>query len=449
MLPLSRTAATHDLSPPLAPAGQLDCRFGVMGRTTAEYPHFGGAASESIAYASALDGCGRLLIAGHSFDARGKLVASIARFRDNGTLDPGFGIRGFVTLPTTVQGGSAWLRLLAVAPDGRIFVGFDVKGDERRHVRLCRLLPDGLLDSEFLDNGAGDLQFSPCSSIDTLRGLAIQRDGNVVLLATTHLTEVHGPMLALLRVTPDGTADARFGGSIEAGLRLIQFAEHLTRRRPWRLVLGRDDGILVGGDLVADGDEGQIGLALLRFSAQGQLDTSFGEKGRVLLQHTRNDQLRELLVREDGRIVVIAQTADGSDMAVSKCLQRLPNGRPDAAFGHGGEIRTALGARARCQRPQAACLQRDGKLLLVGTPWAEQGGQRVTLTRLQLDGERDLSFGEDGYAPCGFVSEFESTASVSVDSVTGVHLFDDRIVVAGHMLEQEMKYKFSAVALQA
>lgn len=451
MFPVSRTDARFDLTAPSGHAGQLDCRFGVLGRTTAEYPHFGGAASESIAYASALDPAGRLLIAGHSFDARGTLVASVARFRDNGTLDPGFGIRGFVTLPTAVRAGSAWLRHIAVAPDGHILVAFDVKGDDRRTVLLCRLLPNGAIDMDFLEQGAGEMTFLPESTFDTVRGLAILPDGGMLLLAATHVAGARGSLLALLRLLPNGRPDTGFGGpEAERSVCRIVCPQGTSRRRPWMLTLAPDGGIVVGGDLVWGPDDQQIGLALLRLDGRGRPDTGFGDgTGILLLERSGNDILRQILVRDDGRILVVAQTSERGALSVTKCTQLMPAGPVDMAFGRRGEVITALGADAKCQRPQAACLQPDGKLLLVGTPWAERSGQRVTLTRLLQDGSRDAHFGEGGYVNCGFHSDFEQGDAVSVDNAVGVHVCRHSIVVAGHMLEREMKYKFCAVALQA
>lgn len=451
MFPVSRTDARFDFGASSAHAGQLDCRFGVLGRTTAEYPHFGGAASESIAYASALDPAGRLLIAGHSFDARGTLVASIARFRDNGTLDPGFGIRGFVTLPTAVRGGSAWLRHIAVAPDGHIVVAFDVKGDDRRTVLLCRLLPGGAIDMDFLDQGAGEMVFLPESTFDTVRGLATLPDGGMLLLAATHLAGAQGSLLVLLRLLPNGRPDLGFGGTEgDRGVCRIACPRDTGRRRPWKLALAPDGGVVVGGDLTAGPDGQQIGLALLRLDASGQTDGRFGDgTGTLLLARSGNDILRQILIRDDGRILVVAQTSDRGALSITKCTQFLPTGAVDPAFGRRGEVITALGAQAKCQRPQAACLQPDGKLLLVGTPWADRGGQRVTMARLLPDGFRDAHFGDGGYVSCGFHSDFEQGDAVSVDNAVGVHVWRDSIVVAGHMLEREMKYKFCAVALQA
>jgi uncharacterized delta-60 repeat protein len=451
MLPVSRSDARLDLTAPSAPAGQLDCRFGVMGRATAEYPHFGGATSESIAYASAMDSTGRLLIAGHSFDARGTLVASIVRFRANGTVDAGFGIHGFVTLPTAMPGGAAWLRHIAVAPDGHILVAFDVKGDERRSVCLCRLLPDGAIDVGFMRQGYGALTFLRGSTFDTVRGLVILPDGGVLLMAATHCTEAGGSVLAIARLHADGSPDTRFGGneSDPAVCRVVT-PQGTYRRRPWLLALTPDGGMVVGGDLTEGPDERQIGLVLLRFDASGRQDRHFGDgSGVALLEQSGNDILRQLLVRDDGCLLAIAQAGGRHGVSLTKCTQLTRAGTPDAKFGRGGQVITALGTDAKCQRPQAACLQPDGKLLLVGTPWAARSGQRVTLARLLPNGCHDEHFGEAGFVNCGFHSNFEQADAVSVDNAVGVHSYGNSVVIAGHMLERGMKYKFGAVTLQA
>lgn len=429
-------------------AGEPDVGYGVLGRTCAEYPHFGSVGSESIAYASALDAQGRIIVAGHSFDAQGTLVASVVRFHANGTPDAEFGVRGFVTLPTQLPSGAAWLRCVVAQDDGSLILGFDVKGTHRRHVLLRRLRSCGAPDLEYLQDGGGAVEFAPTSTLDMLHGLRALPGGALLVLATTHLDRFHGAELALLRLQPNGTPDAAFGmRGGPAGIAWVPRPSGTYRRRSWLLALAPEGRVVVAGDLLCAQESAPAGVAACLLDACGRPVQEFGCEGLVRLEHTRNDALRDLACRPDGRIVAVLQSVDLGASSFPKVMQLLPHGELDRAFARSGVLITPLGGDATCQRPQACALQPDGKLLLAGTPWAEPGGQRVTITRLLSNGARDTEFGVGGSLHCGFSHTAGSVGGVCVDSVSGLHLTRDRILVAGHMLECEMKYKYCALAL--
>ena len=430
-----------------------DPGFGVLGRTCADYPHFGGVGSESIAYASTLDAEGRLLIAGHSFDASGQLVASVARFLPNGTPDIDFGLRGFVTLPTNVATGAAWLRRVVVQADGGLIVGFDVKGRERRHVLLRRLSPCGAHDLDFMRACDGSVTLAPASALDTLHGLHAMPDGGLLVLATTHRDRCEGAELALLRLRPDGSADAAFGGASGAsGVAWVPLPTGTRRRRVWTMAMAADGDVIVGGELACSDTSAPAGIAACRIDAKGRPVTGFGRAGVSHITSLPTDVLRGLLCRPDGRVLAVLQTGSdlyGDGTGVPKLVQLRRDGASDLSFGTRGTAVAPFASRSACQRPQAWALQPDGRLLLAATPWAEPGGQRALLSRWHEDGSSDGDFGRGGTLVCAFSADIDAEGRVSVDSVAGLHVDGRRVIVAGHRLEFEMKYKYCAIALQA
>lgn len=429
-------------------AGELDAGYGVLGRTCAEYPHFGSVGSESLAYASTLDTQGRVIVAGHSFDAQGILVASVVRFQANGTPDAEFGVRGFVTLPTQLPTGAAWLRCVVALDDDSLVLGFDVKGPHRRHVLLRKLRPCGAPDLDYLQNSGGGPEFAPASTLDMLHGLRALPGGALLVLATTHLDCFRGAELALLRLQPDGAPDPTFGRHHgPAGIAWVPRPANTRRRRPWAFALAPDGHVIVGGDLLCAQESDPDGVAVCRLDADGRPVPRFGHDGLARLPNTRNDALRDLACRPDGRVIAVLQGVDAGGSSLPRILQLRADGTLDHTFARRGALIAPLGGDAACQRPQACALQSDGKLLLAGTPWAESGGQRVTITRLLPNGARDKGFGVGGSLSCGFSHTAGSPGGVCVDSISGLHLAGDRILVAGHMLECEMKYKYCALAL--
>lgn len=138
---------------------------------------------------------------------------TVAEYRPNGEIDRDFGDEGFarVALPDNDGAGSA----VALQDDGKIVVGgFETAGTEepaRSTFVLARLDPDGRLDQRFGRGGVSvDRRLGP------VLGLAIQADGRIVVLALRSPREADGE-LVLLRYTPAGELDKRFGDVAEVG----------------------------------------------------------------------------------------------------------------------------------------------------------------------------------------------------------------------------------------
>jgi uncharacterized delta-60 repeat protein len=134
---------------------------------------------------------------------------------------------------------------------------------------------------------------------------------------------------------------------------------------------------------------------LVRLRANGSLDRSFGNNGRLDIP------AEAVAVRPNGKILVLATepaTASGGTDAV--LTQLLPDGSPDGSFGPSGEVAVDLGNRY--DEGTAMALLPDGKIMVAGV-----SGSRIesrfgvvigdaVLTRLRSDGSLDPSFGVEG-----------------------------------------------------
>ncbi len=118
----------------------------------------------------------------------------------------------------------------------------------------------------------------------------------------------------------------------------------------------------------------------------GDLDPHFGSGGRVLTDFGSNyDAANAVALQRDGKIVVAGESNVG-DLALARYQT---DGKLDPSFGSGGMVR-APGFRAT-----GVAIQPDGKIVLVGGH--DQRGQlRLGLTRYDVDGNLDPSFGSRG-----------------------------------------------------
>ncbi|MEZ5424306.1 MAG: carboxypeptidase regulatory-like domain-containing protein [Pyrinomonadaceae bacterium] len=231
------------------------------------------------------------------------------------------------------------------------------------------ILGQSVLDTSFGSNGkvvnpTGLLAGSPETII---------LPGNKVLL-----TDVcHGdifftpPRLCFTRLNEDGSYDTH---------RTTPVPGVSTAGSPWSNAgaYQTDGKIVIAGGLV-DGDRRES--VLMRYNADGGIDTSFGVNGFVINQPVGTSEFHNLIVQDDGKLVLSAVTTSMAEIIV----RFDQNGLLDPSFGQGGIVSGA--GRSIVMLP-------DGRLLAVGS------GQ--TLSRLHPNGAFDTSFGGgDGQVDIG------------------------------------------------
>lgn len=283
--------------------GNLDSAFGAGGTVTTGYGQNGVEARGAV-----LQPDGKIVIAGTAF-ANGPTDDDflLARYNSDGSLDQTFGTNGLVTTDfgVVVAGPDAPLdRATAVAlqSDGKI-VAAGTTGGRFSDFGVARYSPDGSLDAAFGTNGRAIGNLSPGAHA---YALAIQPDG-AILVAGSAAAGTNGEPFAVVRLRSDGSLDSSFGvgGTVTA-----TFEGGSAGARA--IAIAADGGIVVGGSgfglssLDANGQEVlNGGFALVRYRADGTLDTSFGTGGRVLT--TVGDAgavINSLALQPDGRIVV-------------------------------------------------------------------------------------------------------------------------------------------------
>jgi uncharacterized delta-60 repeat protein len=159
-------------------------------------------------------------------------------------------------------------------------------------------------------------------------------------------------------------------------------------------------------------------LVLLRFSAQGQLDNTFGTNGVVRVDGGGNAHCRALLVLPDDGVVGVGRaTPEGATVASGVAVHVDADGAP--AFASGAAARLYPHARGL----DFFDIERDtdGTWLMAGT----LGGTPTTMAALRLDSSGDLvsGFGNAGVAEIALGGN---------DSAKGISAGPDgKIVVAG------------------
>lgn len=195
------------------------------------------------------------------------------------------------------------------------------------------------------------------------------------------------------------------------------------------IVIQPDGKIVVAGDTgffhLGGGDRTSIIVA--RYNADGSLDATFGNNGIVITAIGQHSLGNAIALQDDGKIVVVGegQLSQGQSFAV---VRYNANGSLDGSFGNGGVVTTLIGTRGFLTD---VAIQPDGKIVASGNatiPGGIGGVTTTTVARYNTDGSLDVTFDGDGVTqaiPPGFGFPVAGIPS-------GVALQQDqKIVVAG------------------
>ena len=306
------------------------------------------------------------------------------RFNSDGTPDPSFGSGGVsivdIGLPSPTFDFSGDLVKAAEAPDGDIVVA---AGD-----RVGRLLPDGELDTSFGPNGTVAL---PAGIAE---GVAVDaQDRPVVAEAFAG----GGSSFGAVRYLRTGSLDPSFGSGGRASVThgRSDVAAAVATEPDGRVVLA---GSLRSGRRGAKNAEK---LAVLRLTAQGRPDGSFGRDGLATAAFSLNASANALALLPGGRVLAVGRrqhrTHSGAPVFALARFRR--DGRADPSFAGNGLRTTEFGRVFTDEDEQAVAvaLQRDGKAVVTGIPRnTDTAGAGIALARYLPSGRLDPKFANGG-----------------------------------------------------
>ncbi len=138
-------------------------------------------------------------------------------------------------------------------------------------------------------------------------------------------------------------------------------------------------------------------LGHVAFAAPGDLDTTFGSGGKVLVGvgAGQNDLTRAMTIDASGNLYVtgVVASTTSNDFAA---IRLLPNGQLDSNFGVGGRAIVDIGANSN-DESETIALDGSGNVYLAGTTDVNTRFQFAAM-RLMHAGTRDASFGTNGVA---------------------------------------------------
>lgn len=256
-------------------------------------------------------------------------IAEVDRLTTTGHFDSSFGSGGRVTFSL-----SAFLGM-GLQPDGRILVSVQrLTGGPQRVVRL---LSSGSIDNSF---GSGGSAFPPGGA----GALEVLGNGEIL---------VFGGLVS--RLTSSGATDTAFGVS---GQLLAPTAAHAS---------AADGDILVAGTLVSDPTLPASGLAAYSYLSVGIGDSAFGRNGGVMtpLPGFPTVSAAGMGLESTGNIVELGTVSTQTTGAFG-LVRYTALGQLDTSFGTGGTVTTTFGSNATVIA-SAVAVQSDDKIVVAGT----------------------------------------------------------------------------------
>jgi uncharacterized delta-60 repeat protein len=282
--------------------------------------------------------------------------------------------------------------------------------------RLARMSLSGTV-TEF---GAADL--APGSQP---YGIAVAANGDV------WFTEMSGNCVGRLHRT-DPPLDPTFGvngvTSADPGAATAQ-AQAMATDAAGRVLVGGFVGVFPAENFV-----------LLRFSADGGLDSTFGTGGKVVTDFGFSERVTALAVDATGRIVAGGYRNQNGALQDIVLARYNADGSLDTTFGTGGKVTTivAPGGVGNSDVLNALTIDPLGRIVGAGSSYSGTSLD-FAVVRYRANGTLDPTFGANGKVTTDFAGNKDSAGAVGVDALGNV-IVGGSTVTGGHFVDALARY---------
>lgn len=333
-----------------------------------------------------------------------------------GTLDPTFAAGGIFRFGAGADAGRAHFSDVALQADGKIVAAghFRRDGVPNYELVLARLTSNGRLDPTF--DGDGWKTFDVVAGRDDFASqLVILPGGQYVVSGRSGFFSHDAGDGFVLRVNTDGSLDNSFG----TNGKFTDLTHNINN-----LIVTPGGGLLAPGLTQVNG---QSKFGVLRLTADGHLDPSFGTGGRLVVETGRSGFAETALVQPNGKILILGNAGlnDGNaDLVVARVDT---NGQLDPTFdGDGFRVMNF----SRRDFPGSMVLLPDGRIVVSALINRWDTDAKLGLFRLNANGSTDRTFGGGGFVVTGAVTS--APGGAGHDGFSIYRQSDGKLLTAGY-----------------
>lgn len=278
----------------------------------------------------------------------------------------------------------------------------------------------------------------PDSTTAIAEDVALQADGKILVAGRSAGGGLPNYNILLARYNTNGSLDTTFAGdgTVSTHYHVFVGANAVAVQSDGKILVTGFVGIEdIPGQGVPDDD-----LAVVRYNANGTVDTSFGTNGLVAIDFFAGaaDEGMDLAIDANGKIVIGARVYDTANPSnFDFAFTRLnADGSFDTTFDGDGKVIVDFG-NIRSDL-FAIKLQSNGKIVAAGTA-DNPASTDFAVVRLNTNGSLDTTFSGDGRQTTDIASNsFEYVDGVAIQS-------DGKITVAGSTYFNNLEFNFAVV----
>jgi uncharacterized protein (TIGR02145 family)/uncharacterized delta-60 repeat protein len=234
---------------------------------------------------------------------------------------------------------------------------------------------------------------------DIAHAMTAAPDGGYIIVGQTKSFGAGNDDMYIVKLTATGALDTSFGsnGTRTIGGTGVDIARAVTTTS--------DGGYIIAGWTNSFG-AGNDDMYIVKLTATGALDTSFGSNGTRTIGGVSSDQAFDITSTSDGGYIIVGQTGSfGAGMFNVYIAKLTAAGAFDTSFGSGG-TRTINGAGGHGNYAYVITPTPDGGYIITGIATGfGAGGYDIHITKLTATGALDTSFGSNGTRTIGGTNE--------------------------------------------
>ncbi len=261
---------------------------------------------------------------------------------------------------------------------------------------VARLTTSGTRDTSFNGNGLVTIDFGDGSTLDSALSIVQQSDGGILVVGYVGNLGAY-PSHAVARLTSSGALDTTFGDGgkliVNTGINGYAGAEgELTD-----IATLADDSFVVSGSAYSSTTSVNEDYFFAKFSKQGVLDTTFGTNGVVVVPFDLggglNDLLFALAVDSQGRFIANGFVQTGASTYAMGVSRLSANGQLDSTFGNLGTVAVSSGSTQYSDFGYGVALTSADTIVVTSLAYTDKSGDTAEVGVAELVG--DTIFSED------------------------------------------------------